>query len=104
MVQEEIRYDLVKEWLLNEETGTLKSPYSNLCITDDEKGMLILHYCNMTAGRWTLDETNGRLLKNNQCAALLLSGSGDQKHALVLMPCDVTDERQRWMFEKPPAF
>ncbi|VDK85984.1 unnamed protein product [Onchocerca ochengi] len=93
-----------QEWLLNEKTGTLKSPYSNLCIADDEKGMLILQYCNMTGGRWILDETNGRLLKNSQCAALLLSSSGDRENILVLMPCDVTDERQRWMFEKPPAF
>ncbi|KAL3985955.1 Glycosyl transferase 2 family protein [Acanthocheilonema viteae] len=93
-----------QEWVLNGKLGTLKSPYSNLCITDDEKGMLILHYCNMTRGRWILDEVNGRLLKNNQCTALLLSSSDDRDNVLVLMPCDVTDERQRWIFEKPPAF
>ncbi|EFO23868.1 hypothetical protein LOAG_04623, partial [Loa loa] len=93
-----------QEWVLNEKIGTLRSPYSNLCITDDEKGTLILHHCNMTKGRWILDETNGRLLKNDQCTALLLSSSRDRNNVLVLMPCDVTDERQRWIFERPPAF
>ncbi|CAG9531035.1 unnamed protein product [Cercopithifilaria johnstoni] len=93
-----------QEWVLNEKLGILKSPYSNLCITDDENGKLILHHCNMTRGRWILDEINGRLLKNDHCTALLLSSSHDRDNVLVLMPCDVTDERQRWIFERPPAF
>ncbi|VDN42157.1 unnamed protein product [Gongylonema pulchrum] len=108
MVQEEIsqqeRNVLFQEWVLNTQRGHLKSPYSKLCLTDDEKGTLILQNCNVVKGRWQLDEGNGRLLKNGQCVALLPDESNDSRISLALMPCDATDERQRWTFEKPPAF
>uniref|UniRef100_A0A915PY30 Polypeptide N-acetylgalactosaminyltransferase n=1 Tax=Setaria digitata TaxID=48799 RepID=A0A915PY30_9BILA len=93
-----------QEWVMNDETGTLKSPYLNLCVTDDEQGMLVLNHCNMTSGRWNLDEKSGRLLKNDQCTTLLLSDDRNHQSILALMPCLVTDARQRWLFEKPPAF
>ncbi|VDN02384.1 unnamed protein product [Thelazia callipaeda] len=93
-----------QEWVLNAKSGALRSPYSKFCITDDNKGTLVLQYCNMTEGKWSIDETNQRLLKNNQCTALLLGGSQNGEDILALMPCDITDERQHWMFEKPPAF
>ncbi|KHN86771.1 Polypeptide N-acetylgalactosaminyltransferase 4 [Toxocara canis] len=94
-----------QEWAFDKEKGTIKSPFTRLCMSDSDIGVVSLQKCETVDGRWTLEESEGRLKYKDSCVALIRRTPENMQKdetVLVLMPCDDTDHRQRWVFEKPP--
>uniref|UniRef100_F1KZJ2 Polypeptide N-acetylgalactosaminyltransferase n=1 Tax=Ascaris suum TaxID=6253 RepID=F1KZJ2_ASCSU len=94
-----------QEWVFDKQKGTLKNPFTKLCMSDSDIGVVSLQKCETADGKWTMNESEGRLKYKDSCVALIRRTPVNMQKdetVLMLMPCDNSDHRQRWVFEKPP--
>ncbi|VDK60209.1 unnamed protein product [Anisakis simplex] len=92
-----------QEWVFDKSKGTLKNPFTKLCLSDSEIGVVSQQKCDAVDGKWVLDEAEGRMQYKDLCVALIKrtpENMQKDENVLMLMPCDGSDRRQRWIFEK----
>ncbi|VDN56222.1 unnamed protein product [Dracunculus medinensis] len=96
-----------QEWIYVIKSGYLKNPFVKLCLNANVNGVIIMDDCKKVTEKWTLDEKNGLLMQSGLCVALIpRSKFNVQKEEILLslMPCDLSDRRQRWVFQNSPKF
>ncbi|TKR69862.1 hypothetical protein L596_021957 [Steinernema carpocapsae] len=93
---QEFFYDLSK--------NTLRAGASKHCLSIDDSGKIKTIECDKMSLKWTLLESDGLVKHGDQCLALIPRTKISvqrEENSLQGMPCDATDIRQKWVFEKP---
>jgi|UniRef100_A0AC35EXN6 polypeptide N-acetylgalactosaminyltransferase len=91
-----------QEWVFEKKTKTLRQSASKMCLGIEPSGKLANRECSALSG-WEYNEETGALKYKNQCVAVIPKTEVSvqkEENALIGMPCDPTDARQRWIFEK----
>ncbi|KAK0408242.1 hypothetical protein QR680_003851 [Steinernema hermaphroditum] len=93
---QEFFYDNVKH--------TLRAGASKHCLNIDDSGKIKTLECDKLHFRWVLLEEQGLIKQGDRCLALIPRTKISvqrEDNSLQGMPCDATDIRQKWVFEKP---
>jgi polypeptide N-acetylgalactosaminyltransferase len=91
-----------QEWVYDKKSKTLKQSASKMCIGIEASGKIANRECSQLSG-WEYSERNGLLQFKEQCVAVIQKTEiSVQKDDIALqgMPCDPSDARQKWVFEK----
>ncbi|GMT11759.1 hypothetical protein PFISCL1PPCAC_3056 [Pristionchus fissidentatus] len=97
-----------QEWAFDVDNGRLTSTVSKLCLSM-QTGSAILTECAKVKDRLRIQEDAGWIVHSGLCLTRVPRAGSDgsllpDDNPLEGVPCDASDIRQRWVFERSPGF